>query len=164
MPAGTQAHGMLISPERVHRHLQATLADRNGPHTAVLTAPQGQILGSASVAPNSDSKDSYTDDPGHEMNDNEPWLETPERLRLLVGLASQWHTDESPRVECELGRLLMMPIALPDPEVPPQNAAVPVMRSRTPSSMLLVLNSTSSVSWSDLVVKAEAFSSVWRRG
>jgi len=33
---------------------------------------------------------------------DEPWLEGPERLRLLLGLASQWEEDASPRVECEV--------------------------------------------------------------
>lgn len=37
-----------------------------------------------------------------EGDDDEPWLEGPERLRLLLGLASQWEEDESPRVECEV--------------------------------------------------------------
>ncbi|EIW70062.1 hypothetical protein TREMEDRAFT_61824 [Tremella mesenterica DSM 1558] len=33
--------------------------------------------------------------------EEEPYLEDPERLRLILGLASQWEEDASPRVECE---------------------------------------------------------------
>jgi hypothetical protein len=37
-----------------------------------------------------------------EEEEEEPYLDEPERLRLLCGLASQWEEDESPRVECEV--------------------------------------------------------------
>jgi hypothetical protein len=39
----------------------------------------------------------------YEPEDDEDvvYLDHPERLRLLLGLASQWEEESSPRVECE---------------------------------------------------------------
>jgi hypothetical protein len=56
--------------------------------------------GNGAAGPSSGAADA--DDDEGEGEDDEPWLEGPERLRLLLGLASQWEEDESPRVECEV--------------------------------------------------------------
>lgn len=133
------APSMLISPIRVHQVLDGLLGatDAEGPHTALLITPQGELLAKATVPDEDDDdedgdaegrdedggdqeggdqggedrkepdEDDDGDDDGDEEEDDEPYLEGPERLRLLLGLASQWEEDESPRVECEVsnGRL-----------------------------------------------------------
>lgn len=95
---------MLISPQRIYRQLHNIVSADPiaGAHTALLIIPQGQLVSSASTF----GFDSVIR--GSELDDIEsetPWLDGPERLRLLHGLASQWEEDESPRVECEV-RLL----------------------------------------------------------
>lgn len=119
--------GMLVAPIRIHELLAGLLdADEEaGPHTALLITPSGQLLAHATVpedeeeesgseAPNGENYDGEgSDEEGGEdkgndsgseedSEDDEPYLEGPERLRLLLGLASQWEDDESPRVECEV--------------------------------------------------------------
>lgn len=110
---------MLVSPIRVYDLLSGVLepSEDDGPHTALLITPPGELI-SYSTLPEDDAGDSETsgeelDDevPGDELEEaiedvqaeEEPYLEGPERLRLLLGLASQWEDDESPRVECEVG-------------------------------------------------------------
>jgi hypothetical protein len=121
---------MLVSPIRVH-NLLAGLLDEDGPHTALLITPPGQLIAQASLddegsEPNgTNATDASEADTGEredsgseggsedgseegseEDDDDEPYLEGPERLRLLLGLASQWEDDESPRVECEVSAAL----------------------------------------------------------
>lgn len=111
---------MLVSPIRVHGLLSGLLGatDADGPHTALLITPQGQLLAKASIddeddyeengdaegegEDGEDKEDEEEQDDGDEDDEDEPYLEGPERLRLLLGLASQWEEDESPRVECEV--------------------------------------------------------------
>lgn len=112
---------MLVSPKRVHELLSGLLGatDAEGPHTALLITPQGQLLAKATVPDEEDDIDENGDadgegedeggdgdedeqDDGDEDEDDEPYLEGPERLRLLLGLASQEQEDGSQRVECEV--------------------------------------------------------------
>ncbi|KLT39558.1 hypothetical protein CC85DRAFT_288416 [Cutaneotrichosporon oleaginosum] len=176
---------MLVSPIRVH-NLLAGLLDEDGPHTVLLITPAGQLIAQASLddegsEPNGtnntesvseandgdegeeeDGEDgSGSDEGSEEEDDDEPYLEGPERLRLLLGLASQWEDDESPRVECELGRLFLRPIGLEEPEVPPPNAAIPAVRPPHISNFVLVLNGTAQTPWATLTAKADEFLSQW---
>lgn len=112
---------MLVSPIRVYKLLSGLLgaSDADGPHTALLITPQGQLLAKATVddedyeengdaegegEDGADKEDEDEQEDGDEEDDDEPYLEGPERLRLLLGLASQWEEDESPRVECEVSQ------------------------------------------------------------
>ena len=89
---------MLISPDTCHSRLLSLISynqnQRDGPHTALLAVPYGQLIASVSTT--------------RELNEaadnsaEEPWLDEPERKRLLLGLLSQWQDDESPRIECEV--------------------------------------------------------------
>lgn len=118
---------MLVSPIRIHDLLAGILEsdEDQGPHTALLITPPGQLLAHATI-PDEDEDDSEGEGPNgrddgdgegsggegdddedegsgsDDDEDDEPYLEGPERLRLLLGLASQWEDDESPRVECEV--------------------------------------------------------------
>jgi hypothetical protein len=100
----------------------------------------------------------------------EPYLDGPERMRLLCGLASQWEEDESPRVECEvtsdvlltlvradltqLGRLLLVPIPVPRGEPPTTMAQnLPATKGLQPKMFILVLNGTKGTAWTDLTTK-----------
>lgn len=175
--------------------------EERGPHTALLITPAGQLLSHATLPEDADeddgegdedgdedegdggdedgegaagakSKCDAGDDEGDEDEEDEPWLEGPERLRLLLGLASQWEEDASPRVECEvsigsiplsinlkvqantqLGRLFLRPIALPEQEVVPSNAPVPIYPKANINSFVLVLNGTSDTPWTELASK-----------
>lgn len=115
---------MLISPHKLHRDLTSILISTpdQGPHTVLLILPQGRLLASSSVYDQlyneelevEDASGGEDPDVGSlEINNTEshedaedvgeePYLDEPERLRLLCGLASQWEEDESPRVECEV--------------------------------------------------------------
>ena len=178
---------MLLSPARVHQDLSACLASGSsssngaasltGAHTALLITPQGQVmcwasnLHSANEDEGEQDEMNGGDEAGIEVGDaedadgEEPWLEDPERMRLLSGLASQWEEDASPRVECEvspslqaawhglnkqLGRLLLRQIPLAKPETPPPNALTPTLRSVLPQSFILVLNGSNTTPWSSL--------------
>jgi hypothetical protein len=82
---------MLLSPLQLHADLsRLTSPSPSEPHTALLILPHGRLLCSASK---------YDE---MEFAEDEPYLDEPERLRLLCGLASQWEEDESSRVECEV--------------------------------------------------------------
>lgn len=109
---------MLFSPVQIHDLLSSLLSNASegdGVHTAMLLVPQGQLLACATssyVAPdesasaqdpeNLDEEDETHLSGDDEDDDEEPYLDKPERLRLLSGLASQWEEEESPRVECEV--------------------------------------------------------------
>lgn len=95
---------MLLSPLQLHHDLQALTSPTAGPHTALLILPQGRLLCSASRY-----DETFTGDENENENENEeenedeqPYLEEPERLRLLCGLASQWEEDDSSKIECEV--------------------------------------------------------------
>ncbi|WOO86196.1 uncharacterized protein LOC62_07G009682 [Vanrija pseudolonga] len=170
---------VLISPARIN-DLLTSLLDNDagaGPHTALLITPQGQLLSHVTLSYDDDGDEGaeeeeedaeFTDaeangdaaDGDTEDDTEEPWLEGPERLRLLLGLASQWEEDESPRVECELGRLFLRPIPLPDAERAPETG-MPVVRPPHVSSFVLVLNGTSSTPWTALAQKADTFVTEW---
>jgi hypothetical protein len=94
------------------RSILSTSVDA-GPHTALFILPQGRLL--ASVTRYDVLYDEITGEEadvaglslgeteaGVEGGQEEPYLDEPERIRLLCGLASQWEEDESPRVECEV--------------------------------------------------------------
>lgn len=112
---------MLVSPIRVHDILTGILEtnEEDGPHTALLITPPGELISYSTLPEDIDGEESLGDaeeddadgngdgdgDDGDDDSDDEeeePYLEGPERLRLLLGLASQWEDDESPRVECEV--------------------------------------------------------------
>lgn len=84
---------MLLSPKKIRLQLLGCLSsESNQAHTALILLPNGQILASASLY----------DEMEAEEDDDEPYLEEPERLRLLAGLASQWDEGQSPKIECEV--------------------------------------------------------------
>lgn len=86
---------MLLSPALCHDKLEALLAESSsGPHIALIATPNGQLVSSATIPL-----------PEEEVESDEPWLDEPERIRLLLGLLSQWEEDTSPKVECEVIRL-----------------------------------------------------------
>lgn len=99
---------MLISPAKIHASLSALLSSTpvSGPHTALLITPQGQLISAASIPADEDEESGE----GEEGDDvartgvitEEPYLDPPARLRLLLGLASQWNQGESPKMECEV--------------------------------------------------------------
>ncbi|KAI9633718.1 uncharacterized protein MKK02DRAFT_38375 [Dioszegia hungarica] len=184
---------MLISPLRLHHDLTSILSPTidAGPHTALLILPEGRLLSSATrydelyaeeAEGEAEEADNAPDmnglsvsggisggaaDGGEEGEgeEEEPYLDEPERIRLLCGLASQWEEDESPRVECELGRLLLVPIPLPSagaPSTMPQN--LPAAKGLQPRMFVLVLNGTKGTAWSDMTSKAEEFKRVWENG
>jgi hypothetical protein len=83
---------MLISPLQLHHDLDIlTTTSPSGPHTALVMLPQGLILCSASKY-----DDTFDDD------SEEAYIDEPERLRILCGMASQWEDDDSAKVECEV--------------------------------------------------------------
>ena len=92
---------MLISPQHIHRHLYDIVSSGVGhvPHTALLIVPQGQLISSASTY-GSNPSDQLIGEADEEVQ----WLAGPERVRLLLGLASQWEEDESDLIECEVCR------------------------------------------------------------
>lgn len=124
---------MLISPLRLHHDLTSlltspaaassssasTTGSPHGPHTALLILPEGRLLASTSRYDElyaddggyetgveaGDEADGADTDAGEGGGEDEPYLDEPERIRLLCGLASQWEEDESPRVECEVSPL-----------------------------------------------------------
>lgn len=109
---------MLISPLRIQHDLSAVTCipgSSSGPHTALLILPEGRLLASATKyndelpvnggqpnEPDGDEEGGDDDEQDVEEEGDEPYLDEPERMRLLCGLASQWEEDESPRVECEV--------------------------------------------------------------
>lgn len=93
---------MLISPLRLHHDLTSLLTSKGGPHTALLILPQGRLLASSTKYDELYNDDEDVPDVGELAIEDEPYLDEPERIRLLCGLASQWNEDESPRVECEV--------------------------------------------------------------
>jgi hypothetical protein len=81
----------------------AALPDPDDDDVEVENGPNG-----GDSADGEDEDGDEGDEEEEEVTDSEPWLEGPERLRLLLGLASQWEEDESPRVECEVSLPLVV--------------------------------------------------------
>ncbi|ORX39376.1 hypothetical protein BD324DRAFT_327969 [Kockovaella imperatae] len=144
---------MLLSPLLCHESLSQLV--ESGPHTALLASPHGSVVASAR-RPEGERDETNDDDDEEEEEEEEdegPWLDEPERMRLLLGLASQWTTDESPRIECELGRLYIRSIPLAPEETLPANSGVPSIRSPYIGNFLLVLNGSSETPWTVLADK-----------
>ncbi|WWD19861.1 hypothetical protein CI109_104328 [Kwoniella shandongensis] len=161
---------MLISPSHIHSLLTSLLSplSTSGPHTALLILPQGQLLSSAFIDQDEgeDGNEDEDEEEEGEDEDNEPYLEKPERLRLLLGLASQWNEGESQKMECELGRLHFTSIPLPTPSSSEPNLAnpnfLPAIRPPTVERFVLVLNGTVGTGWGTLGEKSEAFKKGWK--
>ena len=92
---------MLLSAQRIHRQLKDIISIQvsQGLHTALLIVPQGRLICTATTF---SSELVERGSASEDAEDEDRWLEGPERLRLLLGLASQWEEDESPRMECEV--------------------------------------------------------------
>lgn len=89
---------MLLSPLQLHYDLESlTTSKPSGPHTALIMLPEGRLLCSASQY-----DDTFDDD------SEEPYIDEPERIRILCGMASQWEDDESAKVECEVSLSLQL--------------------------------------------------------
>jgi hypothetical protein len=58
----------------------------------------------------------------------------------------------------QLGRLLLCPIPLPSTETPAPNAAIPVIRSPTVQTFVLVLNGSSQTPWNAMTAKVRGIS------
>ena len=159
---------MLLSPQRIHQQLVRLTStdDTLGPHTALLILPQGQLISSAMAVLSDQGQVEQ-----HALGEtaNEPWLEGPERIRILLGLASQWGEEDSPRIECEvrtatlgpsiadcffqLGRLYLCSVSLPPLEMPTASAVIPSLREPSILNFNLVLNGTLKTPWSQLSAK-----------
>ncbi|WWC64827.1 uncharacterized protein I303_107441 [Kwoniella dejecticola CBS 10117] len=184
---------MLISPSKIHSILTSLLSSSpspssssssaDGPHTALLIYPNGQLVSSACIPLDDSATGSESESQNHEQGgannddntqgededeedgdeDEEPYLEIQERRRLLLGLASQWGRDDSGKMECELGKLHFTWIALP----PPDNVSsigkesLPAVKSQVIDGFILVLNATKDVDWKVLVQKSEEFKKQW---
>ncbi|WWC91940.1 uncharacterized protein L201_006892 [Kwoniella dendrophila CBS 6074] len=171
---------MLISPSKIHSTLTSLLSttttssnnnDQEGPHTALLIYPNGQLVSSATLPPTDDEDDgdedvSKDDDEEDEEDDEEeePYLEKQERIRLLLGLASQWNENESGKMECELGKLHFTYLPLN----PISQASIigkeslPTIKPQSVDGFILVLNSNKRVNWRVLIQKSEEFKSNWK--
>ena len=105
---------MLLSPARIHADLSniTSPSDTTYPHTALLITPAGQIMSWVSTPPGYDYYDEQ--DPNTNGNGNgngeenedeeeeEPWLDTPERLRLILGLVAEFTEGSVSKVESEV--------------------------------------------------------------
>jgi hypothetical protein len=123
---------MLFSPAAIHDNLSSVTSstDTSLPHTALLITPAGQIMSWVSTPPGYD----YYDGDGagsqeHDQNgdanydegvideeegdegDDEPWLDTPERLRLILGLVAEFTEGIVNKIESEVCNLCL---SLPD--------------------------------------------------
>ncbi|WVN90009.1 uncharacterized protein L203_105241 [Cryptococcus depauperatus CBS 7841] len=163
---------MLISPAKLHSFLSSLISASPslGPHTALLITPQGQPIVSASIPTDygdSEEGDNEDDNNDEEEGDDaeEPYLDKPARLRLILGLASQWNENESPKMECELGRLYFASLPLPPLESPTpillNYNLLPEVKLPKIDRFLLVLNSKGT-EWDLLERKAEEFKTNWK--
>ncbi|WVQ94906.1 hypothetical protein IAU59_001992 [Kwoniella sp. CBS 9459] len=163
-----------------------------GVHTALLITPQGQLISSANLPPSDEDDDDEEEgqqeagregqrdgasgpngvrdydendggDEGDEGDDG-PYLETQERRRLLLGLASQWDQSESSKMECELGRLHFTYIQLDYPNQPSSTARehLPAVKPPFVDGFVLVLNGDKDVPWSLFSSKSEEFKKKWK--
>ncbi|KAL0247005.1 hypothetical protein I308_104038 [Cryptococcus tetragattii IND107] len=165
---------MLISPAKIHACLSALLSSTStsGPHTALLITPQGQLISAASIPEDEDENegsgegeegDGVTETGG--MIAEELYLDPPARLRLLLGLASQWNQGESPKMECELGRLHFTFLPLPPADAPSpivlRDNLLPEVKPARIDKFLLVLNGRGT-GWDVLSQKADEFRGHWK--
>jgi hypothetical protein len=108
---------MLLSPARVHADLSniTSPSDTTYPHTALLITPAGQIMSWVSTPPGYDyydEQDPNTNGNGNgdgeedEEGEEEPWLDTPERLRLILGLVAEFTEGSVSKVESEVRHFL----------------------------------------------------------
>ncbi|WVF67313.1 hypothetical protein IAT40_002064 [Kwoniella sp. CBS 6097] len=185
---------MLISPARIHSTLSSLLGNANaeassstrtpagtheGVHTALLITPQGQLISSANLPPSDadadeedggnengqpDGVDVENEANGEEEDDEGPYLETQERRRLLLGLASQWDQSESSKMECELGKLHFTYIQLDYPSQPSSTSRehLPAVKPPFVDGFVLVLNGDKDVPWNVFSTKSEEFKKKWR--
>ncbi|WVW86397.1 hypothetical protein I302_108443 [Kwoniella bestiolae CBS 10118] len=167
---------MLISPSKIHSILTSLLSpsSSSGPHTALLIYPNGHLVSSASMEDSSSQQDQDQDqdqdDVGNDedeedgQGDEEPYLETQERRRLLLGLASQWNENEGGKMECELGKLHFTYLPLPpsDPVSSIGRESLPSVKPLPIDGFVLVLNGTKEVDWKVLVGKSQEFQDKWR--
>ncbi|TYJ59000.1 hypothetical protein B9479_000439 [Cryptococcus floricola] len=153
---------MLISPSKIHAALTDVLSSNHadGPHTALLITPQGRLMSRASI-----SLDDEDSDDGNGEGVDEPYLDPPARVRLLLGLASQWNEGSSAKMECELGRLHFTSLSLGASETP---STLVVSQNLLPESkpakvdrLLLVLNGRGT-GWDVLAAKSEEFKKAWK--
>ncbi|OXG79451.1 hypothetical protein C349_04400 [Cryptococcus neoformans var. grubii Br795] len=166
---------MLISPAKIHASLSALLSSTpvSGPHTALLITPQGQLISAASI-PADEDEESGEGGEGEEGDGvvgtggvvaEEPYLDPPARLRLLLGLASQWNQGESPKMECELGRLHFTSLPLPAADAPSfvvlKDNLLPEVKPARVDKFLLVLNGRGT-GWDVLSQKADEFKGHWK--
>jgi hypothetical protein len=100
---------MLLSPARIHADLSniTSPTDNTYPHTALLITPAGQIMSWVSTPPGfdyyeDDSKDDTDGDEQDDEGEEEPWLDTPERLRLILGLVAEFTEGSVSKVESEV--------------------------------------------------------------
>ena len=115
---------MLFSPAAIHANLSSVTSstDTSLPHTALLITPAGQIMSWVSTPPGYDYYEGQDDiangdleqaededgdedryDAGEEAEgDDEPWLDTPERLRLILGLVAEYTEGIVNKIESEV--------------------------------------------------------------
>ena len=112
-PATDLDPAMLLSPARIHADLSniTSPSDTTYPHTALLITPAGQIMSWVSTPPGYDyydEQDPNTNGNGNgdegedEEGEEEPWLDTPERLRLILGLVAEFTEGSVSKVESEV--------------------------------------------------------------
>jgi hypothetical protein len=112
-PAANLDSTMLLSPARIHADLSniTSPSDTSYPHTALLITPAGQIMSWVSTPPGYDYYDEqdpntngngHEDGEGDEEAEEEPWLDTPERLRLILGLVAEFTEGSISKVESEV--------------------------------------------------------------
>lgn len=109
---------MLFSPARIHASLSnvTSSTDVALPHTAMLITPAGQIMSFVSTPPGYDyyegqetngdggnkQGEEEEEEPEGGEGDEEPWLDTPERLRLILGLVSEFTEGTVNKIESEV--------------------------------------------------------------
>ncbi|ODN77455.1 hypothetical protein L202_04633 [Cryptococcus amylolentus CBS 6039] len=157
---------MLISPSKIHAALTSVLSPNHaeGPHTALLITPQGRLMSRAAINLD-DDQDSDDGNGKGEGGVDEAYLDPPARVRLLLGLASQWNEASSAKMECELGRLHFTSLSLgasetPSPSVVSQNL-LPESKPAKVDRLLLVLNGRGT-GWNVLAAKSEEFKKAWK--
>lgn len=110
---------MLLSPAQIHSRLSSVTSssDSSMPHTAMLITPAGQIMSWVSTPPgfdyydqeeemgpngHADANGNQGDEEGEEEEEEEPWLDTPERLRLILGLVAEFTEGVVNKIESEV--------------------------------------------------------------
>ncbi|KAF8204298.1 hypothetical protein K438DRAFT_554794 [Mycena galopus ATCC 62051] len=123
-------HTAMLVLSRLQDSLRAVLAPP-ALHTAILLTPAGQLVSFASHA--SRCKD---------------------EIRVIAGLSGEvWQETQEQgagMVDSELGRIVVLPVDEPPPEMGPPASVVP---EDYQPLMLLVLNSTDAMEWEELQMK-----------